>query len=93
MSDTGYVPATEIHKTQPYTVYEIRTSSGKTIEGADIHLVYRQTYTEDIFVGLDNYKELFADPVFMKSVFNTVIFVVAIVFFLFLGFNDLIAIK
>ncbi len=42
--------------------------------------LYRQTYTEDIFVGLDNYKELFADPVFMKSVFNTVIFVVAIVF-------------
>ena len=51
LSDTGYVPATEIHKTQPYTVYEIRTSSGKTIEGADIHLIYRQTYTETTIIN------------------------------------------
>ena len=51
LSDTGYVPITEIHKTQPYTVYEIRTSSGKTIEGADIHLVYRQTYTETSIIN------------------------------------------
>ena len=51
LSDTGYVPVTEIHKTQPYTVYEIRTSSGKTIEGADIHLVYRQTYTETSIIN------------------------------------------
>ena len=51
LSDTGYVPATEIHKTQPYTVYEIRTSSGKTIEGADIHLVYRQTYAETVIIN------------------------------------------
>jgi ABC-type sugar transport systems, permease components len=42
--------------------------------------LFRQTYTEEIFVGLENYKELFADPVFLKSVFNTVLFVVAIVF-------------
>lgn len=42
--------------------------------------LFRQTYTEDIFVGLDNYKELFADPVFLKSIANTVFFVVAIVF-------------
>lgn len=51
LSDTGYVPATEIHKTQPYTVYEIRTSSGKTIEGADIHLVYRQIHTETTIIN------------------------------------------
>ena len=51
LSDSGYVPATEIHKTQPYTVYEIRTSSGKTIEGADIHLVYRQTHTETTIIN------------------------------------------
>lgn len=58
LSDTGYVPATEIHKTQPYTVYEIRTSSGKTIEGADIHLVYRQTYTETTIIN---------EPVWIKD--------------------------
>lgn len=42
--------------------------------------LFRQTYTEDIFVGLDNYIELFSDPVFLKSVQNTIFFVVAIVF-------------
>lgn len=42
-SDTGYVPVSEIHKTQPYTVYEVKTKSGKVIECADIHIVYRQT--------------------------------------------------
>lgn len=51
LSDTGYVHALEIHKTQPYTVYEVKTSSGKTIEGADIHIVYRQTYTEDSIIN------------------------------------------
>lgn len=34
---------------------------------------------DSIFVGLDNFKALFSDPTFMKSILNTVIFVVAIV--------------
>lgn len=34
---------------------------------------------DSIFVGLDNFKTLFSDPTFMKSILNTVIFVVAIV--------------
>lgn len=49
------------------------------LEGFKMSL-FRQTYTEDIFVGLENYKELFADPVFLKSIVNTIFFVVAIVF-------------
>lgn len=35
--------------------------------------------TESEFVGLQNFKILFSDPVFMKSVFNTLFFVVSIV--------------
>src|SRR5699024_6903037 len=31
------------------------------------------------FVGLDNYKQLFSDPVFVQATINTVVFVVAIV--------------
>lgn len=49
------------------------------LEGFKMSL-YRQTYTEDVFVGLDNYKHLFSDPIFIKSVTNTIFFVVAIVF-------------
>lgn len=51
LSDTGYVPVTKIHKTQPYRVYEIRTDSGKVLEAADIHIVYRQTYAEDHIIN------------------------------------------
>lgn len=49
------------------------------LEGFKMSL-YQQTYTDEIFVGLENFKTLFSDPVFMKSIFNTVFFVVAIVF-------------
>ena len=34
----------------------------------------------EIFVGLDNYKFLLSDPVFRKSILNTIFFIVAIVF-------------
>lgn len=43
--------------------------------------LFKFSYSSEIFVGLENYKTLFADPVFIKSIFNTLIFVVAIVFF------------
>ena len=42
--------------------------------------LFRSTYAEEIFVGLENYKELFQDPVFMKSMLNTIMFVIGIVF-------------
>ncbi|MDR7238820.1 carbohydrate ABC transporter permease [Neobacillus drentensis] len=48
------------------------------IEGIRLSL-FRINYTNEIFVGLDNYKTLFQDPVFLKSTLNTVIFVVCIV--------------
>ena len=44
------------------------------LEGFKMSL-FRQTYTEDIFVGLENYKELFADPVFLKSIVNTIVII------------------
>lgn len=34
---------------------------------------------QQIFVGLDNFKFLFDDPIFLQSVWNTIIFVIAIV--------------
>lgn len=42
--------------------------------------LFRSTYTEEIFVGFENYKILFEDSVFIKSMLNTVLFVIGIVF-------------
>lgn len=49
------------------------------VEGFRMSL-FQSNYHGETFVGLNNYISLFKDPVFMKSIFNTVIFVVAIVF-------------
>lgn len=48
-SDSGWVDATQIHKTIPYTVYKIKTLSGLFLECADTHIIF-----------LDNYEEIFA---------------------------------
>lgn len=48
------------------------------IEGVRLSL-FKINYNTETFVGLDNYKTLFSDPVFVQSIFNTVIFVVFIV--------------
>ena len=42
--------------------------------------LFRFTYSGEIFVGLENYKTLLSDPVFMKSMGNTILFVIGIVF-------------
>lgn len=48
------------------------------IEGIRLSL-FKITYQEEVFVGLDNYKKLFSDPVFVQSTINTIVFVVCIV--------------
>lgn len=48
------------------------------IEGVRLSL-FRINYQQETFIGFENYQRLFADPVFMKSTLNTVIFVVCIV--------------
>ncbi|WP_422658702.1 carbohydrate ABC transporter permease [Paenibacillus sp. EC2-1] len=48
------------------------------LEGIRLSL-YRVDYQNETFVGLSNYATLFQDPVFFKSIVNTVIFVIFIV--------------
>ena len=48
------------------------------IEGIRLSL-YKINYQSETFVGLANYQKLFSDPVFVKSIINTVIFVLFIV--------------
>lgn len=49
------------------------------LEGFKMSL-FQFTYTDEIFVGLQNYKDLFSDPIFIKSIINTIVFVIGIVF-------------
>ncbi|MCM3800285.1 sugar ABC transporter permease [Caldibacillus thermoamylovorans] len=48
------------------------------IEGIRLSL-FKVSYREEVFVGFENYKQLFDNPVFVQSTINTIIFVVAIV--------------
>ena len=48
------------------------------MEGVRLSL-FKINYQDEVFVGLENYKRLFSDPVFVQSTINTVIFVVFIV--------------
>ena len=52
LSDTGYVPVVEIHKTQPYRVYELKLENGETLECADNHIVFdgmmREVFVKDL---------------------------------------------
>jgi multiple sugar transport system permease protein len=47
-------------------------------EGIRLSL-FKINYQSETFVGLANYEKLFADPIFVKSIVNTMIFVVFIV--------------
>ena len=47
-------------------------------EGIRLSL-FKINYQSETFIGLANYEKLFADPVFVKSILNTLIFVVFIV--------------
>ncbi|MFJ5763960.1 MULTISPECIES: carbohydrate ABC transporter permease [unclassified Lysinibacillus] len=48
------------------------------IEGIRLSL-FKINYQNEIFVGFENYRKLFSDPVFVQSTINTIIFVVFIV--------------
>ncbi len=48
------------------------------IEGIRLSL-FKINYQDEVFVGFENYRRLFSDPVFIQSTINTVIFVVFIV--------------
>ena len=47
-------------------------------EGIRLSL-FKINYQSETFIGLENYRKLLDDPVFVKSIFNTLIFVVFIV--------------
>lgn len=45
-TDSGWQPITSIHKTIPYTVWEIKTSLGLTLECADTHILFDEHFNE-----------------------------------------------
>lgn len=48
------------------------------IDGIRLSL-FKISYQDEVFIGFENYRKLFSDPVFVQSTINTVIFVVCIV--------------
>lgn len=59
------------------------------LEGIRLSM-YRISYSDEKFVGFDNYVTLFNDPVFFKALINTVVFVIFIVI-LTVGFSMFVA--
>lgn len=55
MSDSGWVDATDIHITQPYTIYDIELENGLSMDCADNHIVFddslNQIFVSNLFVG------------------------------------------
>ena len=48
-TDSGWQPVTSIHKTVPYKVWTIQTSSGLMLDCADTHIVFDE-YQNEVFV-------------------------------------------
>lgn len=55
LTDTGYSPVTQIHKTQPYTVYELELEDGSKLECADNHIIFlkgfKECFVKDLHIG------------------------------------------
>lgn len=49
LSDSGYVPITDLHITQPYTIWHIQTSGNKILDCANTHILFDENFNE-IFV-------------------------------------------
>lgn len=45
-TDSGFQPITHIHKTKPFDVWEIETTSGKRLNGADTHILFNEKMEE-----------------------------------------------
>lgn len=48
-TDTGWKPASHVHSTQPYKIWELETERGKKLECADNHIIFDSEFNE-IFV-------------------------------------------
>lgn len=48
-SDNGWVPISEIHQTQPYTIWRVELENGMWLEGADNHILF-DSFMEEIFI-------------------------------------------
>lgn len=60
-SDKGYVPATHIHKTQPYTIWKFELENGYFLECADNHIIFKSDLTEIFVKDLNIGDEIFTD--------------------------------
>lgn len=60
-SDAGFVPATKVYKTKPYSVYEVFFTDGTKIECADTHIFFTSELAEVFCKDLKSGDRLFGD--------------------------------
>ena len=53
-TDTGWKPASHVHSTQPYKIWELETERGKKLECADNHIIFDSEFNE---IFIKNIKE------------------------------------
>ena len=55
LTDSGYQPMSDIHITKPFTTWQITTNTGKTLKGADTHILFdknlNQVYIKDLTIN------------------------------------------
>lgn len=49
LTDSGYQPMPSIHLTKPFTVWEITTNTGRTLKGADTHIIFDE-YLNEVYI-------------------------------------------
>lgn len=69
-SDTGWVNASKIYSTQPYTHYKITLEDGKILECADIHILFTEELNEISVIELKKGDKLYTvdGPKCVKSI-------------------------
>lgn len=49
LTDSGYQPMPSIHLTKPFTIWEVKTNTGRTLKGADTHILFDE-YLHEVYI-------------------------------------------
>lgn len=49
LTDSGYQPMPSIHLTKPFTIWEVKTNTGRTLRGADTHILFDE-YLHEVYI-------------------------------------------
>ena len=49
LTDSGYQPMPSIHLTKPFKIWEVKTNTGRTLKGADTHILFDE-YLHEVYI-------------------------------------------